>query len=355
MNNLIESFFMDRNYRRMIYALGSLGSALYVSMNLMLLHRATATVTVETAVLSAFFLMASIAMHSAVRKNTPTNDAPIFGGTRLYPGFAMLVIVLSCILAISQSNFIVKIQAAVLEARIERVGQPDSVANSFQNPEQTLAKVQESSRKLSAIADVSNRYKIPVDTAKLNTTDQHLQSAAGHLKSQIATEATSGNTRDVPPSGYVINSALDLTNQRVRFVGAGSDLILSDIIIIKDSTVVFDGINLRARQPYFEAINVGAGSSVVIQNGSVENLSQTLDRVIWINVQFRNSMIKVGGAPFSLVHVSFRDCDLRWLEGQGGQVGSVLLKKIREANGGPITFTFDRLPYPPEGLSIRME
>ena len=143
-----------------------------------------------------------------------------------------------------------------------------------------------------------------------------------------------------------VKATLDLSDKKVRFVGDNSLLILGDgDIIIRNSTVVFDGVSLRAPQPFRQAFYVvGSGSSVVVRNASVENLDQVLDGITWINVEFRHSMIKVQNGPFTLVNVTFTDCDLRWL--QFNQLGLELSERIRQANGHAFSFGYTGTPPP---------
>jgi hypothetical protein len=141
---------------------------------------------------------------------------------------------------------------------------------------------------------------------------------------------------------YVINSPLLISDTSIRWKGDHSTLTFGDALLIRNSTVVFDGINFRSERPFREALYLqDAASTIIVRDSTIENLDQTLDRVTWVNVRFQHSMIKLRGGPFALINVSFTDCDLRWLN---GQVESDLRNRITAANGQPVTFAFEGYP-----------
>ena len=367
MSSPLESFFLDRNYRRAINALSGITSTLYVSLNLLALHREKVKVTVETAFLLCLLLAVGMLLHSTIRKTTPKRSLPNPEPGKFLPVFISLAIGIA-LLGILQTKLVVRLQAAVIDARI--VGFDKAIAHtySFETPEQAQAQLRSRFQKLESIADVSYRYQIPISPSSSSTARQKVRAALNQpqlsestkqtgwmayakLYDLAAMQATEGNTAPIHASGFVINSTVDLANRKIRFVGDHSALIFENgDIVIRNSTVVFDGISLRAQQPFREGLYLlGSGSSVVVRNATVENLDQTLDGITWINVEFRHSMIKVKNGSFTLVNVTFRDCDLRWLLPSGplgGQVGLELRERISKANGQPITFAYDGIPLP---------
>lgn len=365
MNSPLESFFMDHGYRRTIYALSGIASTLYVSLNLLALHREKVEVTIETAILLCLLLTVGILLHSTPRETRTTGSTAVPEPGKFLPASICLAVGM-VLFGISQTSLVVRLQTAALDARFAGIGRVAAYKFATPSSEQAQAQLRSRFDELGSIADVSYRHKIPLNPGRLSQAEQRVRAALnqpqlseitketgwmayGKLYALAAVQETTSNTTPVQADGLLINSPLDLSDMKIRFVGDRSALIFGDgDIVIRNSTIVFDGVSLRAQQPFREALFVlGSGSSVVVRNAIVENLDQTLDGITWINVEFRHSMIKVQGGPVTLVNVTFRDCDLRWLPPfgpLGGQAGLDLRERISRANGQPITFAYEGIP-----------
>jgi hypothetical protein len=360
MTNLLDSFFLDRNYRWSTYAVSCVASIFHASVNLLAFHRDKTEVGLETVILFCLFLALGIRLHSILRK-VPT-ETPI---STVQPGQFLNVSILATIaiafgfIITSKSDMLPKLQAKVIDARIERVNQTVAHAYAILSPEQADTELRKRFQKLQSIADTSYRYQIPVDLDTLNKAEATIHAslkqptlspqtkqvgliASAKLVDLAALRKTEANTEG-PPS-YVFNSAVEISDKNIRIKGDHSTITFGGgDFFIRHSTVVFDGINFRAEQPFREALYLGDSSSIVIvRDSTIENLDQTLDRVTWVNVQFQHSMIRIRGGPITLVNVSFKDCDLRWLF--LGPVAVDLREKIIKADGQPITFAFEGYP-----------
>jgi len=285
------------------------------------------------------------------RKNVTETQPQKWYSPLLLVGIGVLVF------GITKSQAAVRLQSLVIEARMTGFGEKLAY---YQNPELRQAQLNAYLKKLNSTVNTSYRYRIPIGAETLRNTTQRLQTALIQPKlsedtrqaasaaygNLIALNASQETQHDVPfptagPSGYVINSNLDYTDKKLTIMGNHSSFVLSGgDISIEKSTMVFDGIDFQALRRYYQGILVTPDSSVVIRNGVVENLDQTLDGITWINVEFRNSMIRVKGHPFNLVNVTFNDCDLRWLVPFGGEVGIDLKNRIEKVNSQPITFAY---------------
>jgi hypothetical protein len=363
MNSLIEPFFLDRTYRRAIYALSGIVSALYASLSLLDLGRGKLEVTAEAGGLYCLLIVGGILLRSSIRKAQTKEPRIILEPVQSRSVSISLALGLA-LFGISQSNIIVRVQTALIDARIANFDRSSVSAYLLQTPDRAETQLRYRFQRLEAITDVSYRYQIPITPGSLSKAEEKVRTAlrqprlsektrqAGlvaysKLNELGAIQATADNINPVKATGYVINSILDLSDEKIRFIGNHSALIFGDgEIVVQNSTAVFDGIDFRAQQSFREAFYVvGSGSSVVVHNATVENLAQTLDRITWINVEFRHSMIKVQNGPFTLVNVTFADCDLRWLP-RGGRAGEELLDMINKASGKPVTFAYEGIPLP---------
>jgi len=353
MSSLLASFFIDRQYKRTLYAITAITSILYFSISLLAWHRENVRVTCETAFLSCLVLAVGILLRSRLRRK-PLSEltSPAEPSGLLFVCVAFLIGI--AIVGITQSSLVVRVQAKVIDARFRGLDEVGRAAR-YADPE---AHLRSRFQRLESIADTSYRYQIPVNSSTLADATREVKAALvepkrlsestkeagwmayGNLISLEAVQAT----KQVQPLGYVISSPFLLTDTKVHFVGEHSaSLVLGDTIVIQRSTILFDGIDFQTSQPFLEALFVDSSSTVVVRNAVVTNLSQTLDAITWINVEFRHSMIKVNGGPFTLVNVKFVDCDLRWLPPSGplgGQMGLELRQRISRANGQPITFAY---------------
>jgi hypothetical protein len=352
----LESFFLDRYYRRATYAAVGFISILYALMNLLVFDREKVRVTIETICLSCLLVFVGVLLRATFRGSPPKETIAPSRPHSAYFVFGALAIGMF-IYDFSQSRFIPRIQTTVIDARLSNFDHRLSFAYQ---PGQGQAQLQSNFRKLGSIVDASYRYEIPIESTTLNSATQKVRTALnqpklsestkeagwaayGKLFGLAATQETRANVKTSESFGYIINSNLLFKDQKLSIVGNQSPLVLgSGEIVIQNSTIVFDGIDFRAQQPYYEGLFVSSDSSVLIHDSTIENLTQMLDGVTWINVEFRHSIVKVRGGPFNLVNVKFTDCDLRLLAPPfAGPIGLDLKNRIEKANGQPITFGYE--------------
>jgi hypothetical protein len=353
MRSPLETFFVDTKYKWSTYAISGAASIVYALFNILVLHRHKPEVSLETAFLFCGLLVVGILLYSVIRKTPACTSAPPIQSGRL-SAFSIALAAVATLTTWHDNAALSKVQAAVIDARLEQASRTRPPGAVPKYGELADTRFERKFQDLQSIADISYRYQIPIDSKRLdkvtsivNTSlqeetisDQTKQAgllAYGTLVAGAALGETKAHTQ--PPPGYVINSHVEFSNQTLRIAGNHSALKFGDgEIEIQDSTIVFDGIDFRADRAFREVLFVsGPGSKVVIRNGTVENIDQTLDGIVWENVQFQHSMIKLRGGPFTLVNVSFKDCDLRWLEID--TIGH-LRDKITQANGHPITFAY---------------
>jgi hypothetical protein len=366
MSSSLDSFFLDRNYRWSTYAVGGGVSFFYGLVNIFALHRDKSEVALETVLLLCLFLALGIHLYHTLRKTpgeTPESPTHPWQFSSVSMLTAVAVVFGSVAVLATQSNIIPRLQAAVVDARLESWNRPITDAFIIQSPEQADKELRSRFQKVQSIADLSYIYQIPVDPNSLDKAEATVRTslkrpalspqtkqagliASAKLVDVAALRSTEANT--VKPPSYVINSVLELSGNNIRFKGDRSPITFgSGEILISQSTVVFDGIDLRSEQPFRQGLLVeDSRSRVTVRNSTIENLDQTLDGITWVNVQFDHSMIRIGGGSFTLVNVSFRDCDLRWLF--LGPVAVELREKITRANGQPITFAFEGYPERPQ-------
>jgi hypothetical protein len=365
MTNLLDSFFLDRNYRWTTYAVSGLFSISYASINVLVLHRNNAEVCLEAAILFCLFLGLGIRLRAGLRKLSPETlpeiSPPPSEPREIYSHYIAILLSVAFVFGIAvHGNVIPKLQAIVIDARLERIDHPLRNAYTFQTPEQRDAALRSKFRQLEAIADTADRYQIPVYPSTVLKAKKTIQTslaqsaispqtreegliASARFVDLAALWKTQGNTAR---PGLIMSSNLSITDTNVRYLGEHTPVVSDgEGFIIRNSTVVFDGIDFAAPQPFAGSpFTFDSKSVVVVRNGTITNFDQILDGITWANVQFHHSMIKFKGGPLALVNVRFIDCDLRWISPDvpfGGAIGNELYKKIMQANGQPINFAFE--------------
>jgi hypothetical protein len=359
MNRLFDFAFTDRRYRLRAYSLSG-AIALICALIGRLALNWDEKVVLRMMACVLFSLIAICILYYVFVKKPSNLEANSPAIPTIWRTSVTLALLLLGFLTISRQPTIVsKVQASIVDFRLSNVDKTVERAFTIQSPEQADMELRKKFQKIQSIVDTSYRYQVDVDPNTLSKTEAGIRKsvkqkslspqtkqaglvASAGLADLAALKVTEGNTET--KAYYVFNTVLDISNTKIRFLGNHSAFLLGDYIIIRNSTVVFDGIDLKVGKPFMEAIALDSNSKVIVRNSIVENLDQTLDGITWINVQFQHSMVKVKGGPVTLINVSFKDCDLRWLPPSGslgGPIGLELRQKINEANGQPITFAFE--------------
>src|SRR5437667_4480046 len=213
---------MDRNYRWSIYAVSCVASVLYASVNVLALRRGKTEVSFETAILFCLFFALGIRLYAVLRGIPPETSVsqikpaysdPVFGFIPIAVVFGLIIV--------SQSSLVPRLQAAVIDARLEKADRSISYVFTIQSPERADAELRERFQGLESVADTAHRYEIPVDldrvykaaamvraslqhAARSDQTKQAGLIASAKLVDLAALRRTEGNTVRSP--GYVINA-----------------------------------------------------------------------------------------------------------------------------------------------------
>jgi hypothetical protein len=353
MKRLFDFAFTDRQYRFKAYSLS--GSIAFVCglVCRLFLSWDEGHVLLTMAIVLYSLIAIFILYYVFVRKPFPPDATPPALPPLSRTAFRLGVVIIGFLIFSTQRNIVSIVQASVVDLRLAAVDEPVAPAFTLQYPSQTEARLRARFQKIQSIADISYRYKVPINTSRLSKTEAMIRAAlrqpalsdqtkqAGLIASAKIGELAALRTTEANPiarPSYVINTNVELSDGSAHFVGDHSLITFGDgEIYIRRSTVVFDGVDFRGEQPFKEGLLVlDTDSHVIVRDSTVENLDQTLDGITWINVQFDHSMIKLNGGPFTLVNVAFKDCDLRWL--MLSPVGFDLETRIAKANGQPISF-----------------
>lgn len=356
MSRLFEFAFTDRSYRLKAYLCSGAIALVCALIARLLLHWDEKDVLLVTAIV-LYSLVALFVLYYVFARKASALAAAI---PSLRRTAFTIAFVLAGFLSISlQTRIVSTLQASIVDLRLSNVDKTTRHAFAIQSPEQADIELRKRFQKFQSIADISYRYQVPIDPHSLGRAEVTIRTSlkrpalspqtkqAGLIASakfvDLAALSSTGPNTMAPPS-YVINSNLEFSDQNVRLKGDHAVITFGDgELDVVHSTVVFDGIDFRSERAFRQAHFLqDSNSTVIVRNGTVENLDQTLDHVILVNVQFRHSMIKLNGGPITLINVSFIDCDLRWL--MLGPIGFELKEKITKANGQPITFAFEGHP-----------
>jgi hypothetical protein len=109
--------------------------------------------------------------------------------------------------------------------------------------------------------------------------------------------------------------------------------------------IAFEGLNFIGSSKYSTPLSVnGDATTTLVKNGKLENVTQPLDRIVWINVNFENSNILYTGGPVFLQNVRFTDCEFQFRQ----DANSIeLYNQILKAAGAPITYVIWSEKKPP--------
>ncbi len=357
MSRIFDFAFTDRKYRFTAYLLSGTIALICALVCRLFFRWDERDVLLMAAIILCSFAALFILYYVFVRKAPALEfTAPAWPSLRLTA--PILAIVVAGFLGISvQTNIIPKVQASIVDLRLASLDKTITHSFAMQSSEQAQALLRTRFQKLQSIAEISYNYQVPVDLNTLNRTEATIQAllkqptlssqtkqvgliASAKLVDLSALRKTEANTG--PPLSYVINSTVEISGKNIRFKGDNSTMTMGGDFFIHNSTVVFDGINFRAEQPFTDALYFqDPASTIIVRDSTIENLDQTLDHATWVNVRFQHSRIKLRGGGFALINVSFIDCDLQWLN---GPVASDLQERITQAKGQPITFAFEGFP-----------
>src|SRR5215467_10185234 len=86
MSKLLESFFLDRKYKRAVYAVSGATLVIYALLDLLVLHHDEVRVSAEAACLFLFIFILGILLRPAFRKTLPgeLTQVPVPDGVSRY-------------------------------------------------------------------------------------------------------------------------------------------------------------------------------------------------------------------------------------------------------------------------------
>ena len=155
----------------------------------------------------------------------------------------------------------------------------------------------------------------------------------------FATRRLVGPRTEASPTGYHINSTLEMKNENITLLGGPSTFYLGESILIENSTLIFDKLDLVG-DGAGEALVVLDNSRVLVQDAILKNVPQRVDRIVWNNVLFDSVLLGYGGGPIRMQNVTFKNCNLLGLL---GHAPLEFVNKIdaAEKTGDSITYAYD--------------
>jgi hypothetical protein len=378
MNRLFDFFFTNERLRWKVYGVSAGVAFVYVLFNLWGLHRSEQQVFSEiiwilpsTILLSAtVYVLKGPALRSqGVRPGYGPGDAaltidrnyfakcrPRFQQGLIITG-AIATVFLTTMLEIDVSSFQASVANHALNATIARFG---TVYAATWSPEQVQANV----RKIQAIVTTASTDKIPINPDTLNKaqatlsgyvkkyalpqqTKQAVYAVTIDLQSLAYTRELQNEAitpRQLAKEGYPIASTVVL-NHDLYVKGEHSKFFLTGgSFYVKHCTVVFDGIDFESPYDVYP-LAVGEGGNILVRDSIFQGGSQLIDKITWVNVEFRKTMLGYSGGPIRLRNVSFRDYGD---EATGpsnillyASLPIELTNMILKANGQPINYVYE--------------
>jgi len=354
MSELFDFFFTNDRLRWKVYLAVGNASLIYGLVNLWVFHRNEERVFSETVWVLLLALLCTISVVQATKRRIVATEAP----SRRLPRASLKLVAAGGIAVALLTNMIridvPHLQASLADFGLARIAaQIDSVQAANLSPEQLQARF----RRVGTIVAVSSANQIPVDSGTLKMTQSALSRYLMHrplpgetnqagwaaaidlqvlaLKRDVQTGLLLPRT--LPKEGYVFNSRVEI-DRDLALQGEHSTLVVNDQIGIKGASVSFDKIDFKAN--WNPLVLMDDRSRALVNDSTFRGGTQVLDRIIWVNVRFKNAMILYNEGPLRLRNVSFTDCDLRNLD-MPFHRDQELLRRIREANGRPLTYVYD--------------
>jgi hypothetical protein len=359
MNRFAAFFFEDQAVRWKVYGTSSGVAFIYALVNLLILHREEKIVGVETVgILLVLISLSIVAYVARVRIFDEATARPLkISSARL----GLVGVFATALIAFAYFTGIPRMQAAILDFRLERFNSRWTVYAAYQPEQQLQTRV----RTINSIVETSSRNQIPVDSNLLAgaqtvlsnelkgpslsaKTKQAGWAAAIDLQSLAYTRlAQTGAVPTVSPRqiangpSYHFESPVVLADN-LYIKGDHSVFTMDSEFVVSRATVVFDSIDFVGGTSESPIEIDGAGSNALVRDSIMRNVTQYLDGVIWVDVRFENSKIMYHDGPLRLRNVTFKDCDLSELEMALG----ILLKNPElvasiTQSGQPVSFTYE--------------
>lgn len=375
MNRFIGFFLEEQQLRWKVYLISGGIAFVYALVNLSAFHRSEERVSLETVLvlfmLVAIFVAVYVAKGRVSVAETGTPKKVIQFGWKL----AVAGTVAAALLVSMYQINIPELQAAIIDLKLKSFATSlDTVKAANLSDNQLRSRYQ----RIESIVGTSSTNQIPVDPNLLQQTQTAVSRSlkAGSLSEQTkqlgwattmdleslfyTRKVETGEISPIPArqiantGGYVINSTVVLDKGNPYIRGDHSWFALGPgggSFAIKQSNVVFDGVDFLGFTALSPINLLDDRSSALVRDSILKNVTQYLDRIAWVDVRFENSrLLYTEGAPLRLRNVSFKSCDLSLSQlhfppdigpPPAGPVGSELQKRIREADGKPITFTYE--------------
>jgi hypothetical protein len=258
-----------------------------------------------------------------------------------------------------------KMQAAIVDFRIKSFA---AFLDTVQAANLSDAEIRDRYKKIDSVVSVSSKNKIPVDPKVLQDAQTAIASSLKRSPSEqtkqlgwttsidlesltytrmVQTGAITPARQIASTGGYMLNSPFRISKGPISLEGDHSWFALGTgggQIIVDQTTVVVDKIDFLGFTSLDAIELVGDRSNALVRDSIMKNVTQHLDRITWIDVRFENSrVLYTEGALLRLRNVSFIDCDLSHMgvPPAWGPVSQELEKRIREANGHPMTFIYE--------------
>ncbi len=126
----------------------------------------------------------------------------------------------------------------------------------------------------------------------------------------------------------------------MRIVGRDSTLFFgpTGALVVGDAPIAFSGVNFTASWKQVTPLIIrGKPINTLVENAKLDNVTQPIENVIWMNVDFVNSVVAYSGGPVFLENVRFKDCTFQF---RPGPSAAELKDRITKADGGPITYAY---------------
>lgn len=358
-NRFVEFFLIEQRLKWKVYMTSGGVALTWALVRLLVSHKSEEEVSVEATVLLcllvAISVVAYVAKGSTFLKKSQ-RPGPSLSLSLRFAGAAAVML-----LMFMGSSRPAEMQAAIVNFRLKSFAEFLTVKAASVSDQQLQARFQ----KIESIVGASSTNQIPVDLGILqrtqgaisdslkqrpfsNQTKQLGWTAAIDLQSFAYTRKVQAGLifpRPIAPTAaYVVNSAVSFENTSLYLRGEHSAIALGSgggQFIFERSDVVFDQLDFLGSTDLYP-IEADTSSNVLVRDSVIKNVTQDLARITWVDVRFENSRILyTEGSPLRLRGVSFKDCDLSKLWGFLGPLNRELEKRIREANGQPITFIYE--------------
>lgn len=353
LDRFIDFFLIEQQIRMGVYLISFGITVVYFLLAMFIFHSSERAVAIQASILLSTLVIVFVARYVVVGhlwESEEQHENKQFGrGWKMAFATATAALVLTAVAGTINGT---KLQAAMVTLKLNFLTAQLDVVSAANLPSDSQLK-----QRFQEIESTVNSVSpdVPIKTSSLSKTQAAILRVLKerHLSEQtkeagwgaavnldlFATRRLVGPRTQASPTGYHINSVLQMKNYNITLLGGPSTFYLGAPILIENSTLIFDKLDLIG-DGAGEALVVLDNSRVLVQDAILKNVPQRVDHIVWNNVLFDEVFLGYGGGPIRMQNVTFKNCNILGLLGHA-PLEFVNKVDAAQKTGDSITYAYD--------------